>query len=240
MNEDYIDDDEIEQTIDDTRLSVDKEKNEDDVQNHVTDTRRYDPTRFIVISPEEVMKINEEKSFKDANPGFTNILNNIRDSKNRPLTEEEYFKACDIYAGALAEIDEEKKKDYEGETKINPIKKDQYLRLLLENKPVSIAASETMRMYESDKVNEVEDAYKEAIRNESKVIEIKNGKRINFRYKGKCRIASDESGKVVIIDNKSDVDLLRMKYRQEWIDKKYPDISTPKLIRKDDGDDDFV
>jgi hypothetical protein len=239
MNEDYIDDEEIEQAINNTKLPVDRQKNEDDIVTHITDTKRYDPTQFIVISPEEVMKMNEEKSSGDANPGFTKILNDIKQSKNRPLSRDEYFKACDVYAGALAEIDEEKKKDYEGATKVNPIKKEQYLRLLLENKPVSEVASETMKMYESDKVNEVEHAYKDAIKSESKVIEVKNGKRINLRYKGKCRIASDESGKVVIIDNKSDVDLLRMKYRQEWIDKKYPNITTPIMIRKDDGDDDF-
>jgi hypothetical protein len=246
MENEYIDESELDVVagkvtlaIQDDNLDISEDERLERMINHVTNTKKYDTTKLEIISPETVMKENETHEKDNPNPEFTDALKELTKIYKRPLTKNEYIKACDSYATILAEKDEEKKKNYDGKYIINPINKERYLRLLLENKPVTNAFRESMQEYENVMVNSVLEAYGRAKENELKVLEIKPEKRVNVRYKGKCRIASDQSGKVVIIDNKNDVNLLRMKYRKEWIDKKYPDEFNPKMIRPD-GEDEFV
>jgi N-methylhydantoinase A/oxoprolinase/acetone carboxylase beta subunit len=239
MKEEYIDDEVLEKA---NSQGINIENNNvDDKIKHITNTKGYDPTRFVVISPEEVMK-EHERLAADPNPEFTKILNDVEKSKSRRLTKEEYLKACDMYAGVLAERDAEKTKTYEGKLQINPLKKEQYFRMLLDDKPVTNAAQEAMKTYENEMVRAVGEAYEHAKKHEAKIIEIKENRRdrINLRFKGKCRIASDESGKVVIIDNKDDVNLLRMKYRKEWIDKRYSPVINAPVVNNKEDEDDFV
>jgi hypothetical protein len=207
--------------------------------NHVTNTKDYDPTRFDIISPEEATIEIEQEERKNPNQEFTTAIKDIVKIKNAPLTKEEYIKAADAYATILAERDEEKKKNYEGKIDINPIKKETYLNLLLSNKPVTNALAESMKMYEDSIINPIMNALEKAQKEKATALELKKNKRVNLRYKGKCRIATDEGGKVIIIDNKNDVDLLRMKYRKEWIDKRYPEEIKGKASTNMLEDDEF-
>jgi KaiC/GvpD/RAD55 family RecA-like ATPase len=248
MQNGYIDEDELDDLIDKVELPViDKYVHEEDELvkkiTHITTTKEYDTSKLIVISPEEVQAQHERNERDNPNPEFTDALKEIVRRNNRKLTKEEYIKACDSYATILAERDEEKRKNYEGKYIINPIKKETYLKLLLENKPVENAFRDSMKEYENVMVDSVINAYEKAKENELKVLEVnpssKKNNRVNLRYNGKCRIASDEGGKVIIIDNKNDVDLLRMKYRKDWIDKKFPNEINPTAYRNED-DDEFV
>jgi hypothetical protein len=207
-----------------------------------TNTKNFDPLYFEVISPEEVQKAHEAYESVNPNPEFHEAVALIEKANSRKLTRDEYVKAADSYAAILAERDEERRKTYEGKYNINPMVKQKILQLLLENKPAGTAMRELVRDYEDSMLAPLADALQEARGGERKTMEVKKNRQgkklINIRYKGKCRIASDENGKVIVIDNKNDVNLLHMKYRKEWIDKKYPNDVKGKQIRTDD--DEFV
>jgi hypothetical protein len=238
MEIEYIDDEEVTNGIVGKEFQVYDENGQN---MHITDTSRYDTTKFDVISPEEIDKENILEEINNPNPGFTNAVKRLGDILDRNLTEEEFLKVADTYATILAERDEENRANYEGKYEINPIKKDLYLGMLLNREPIENAFKKTMKKYEDQMIMPIVNAVENARKNEAKVIEIdlKRKKRINIRYKGKCRIASDEDGKVIIIDNKNDVNLLRMKHRKEWIDKRY-NTSVPESSIRPDDDDEFV
>jgi hypothetical protein len=239
MNNDYIDEDDVTLVLDKKEIIIDNnlKKDLDNKLAYVTNTKNYDTMKFDIISPEELENESERRETNNPNPEFYDSIKYLEDMYQRQLTKEEYLKACDTYATILVERDEEKRKNYEGHYQINPIKKERYFKLLLQNKPVDTAFQESMKEYEGVMVDSVLSAYNEAKEKEMKVLNMKDNNRVNVRYKGKCRIAVDEGGKVVVIDNKNDVNLLRMKYRKEWIDKHYPDIDKPIAIRPDEDDE---
>jgi hypothetical protein len=178
---------------------------------------------LIFIDPEKIEKKVKEQE-KIANPEFNNVIISLEKEIKRPLTKQEYFKACEIYATILVEQDNKYKNDFEGKIRINPIHKERYVKMLLNNQPVKDAFRIAMEEYEGEQVEDISKEYDKFIKNYSNEINIKEGKRINLKYKGKCRIASDRGGKVIIINNKKDVDLLQHKYRIDWLNKKYPQI----------------
>jgi hypothetical protein len=206
-----------------------------------TDTKDYDPTMVVITSPEEIRKQDEAHNKENPNGEFSQALDVIEKRLSRKLTDEEYIAACDSYATILTERDEEKKANFAGKYNINPVKKEVYKEMLLNNKPIENITKQMFESYEKSVIRPIIETYEETLKNEPKVIELKNDARINTHFKGKCRIASDESGKVVIIDNKKDVDLLRMKYRKEWIEKRYPNIKDIEagIMMREDGEDEF-
>jgi hypothetical protein len=233
-------DEEVVQTKD-NKLKIEKAPQIDDknLDNYITDTKNYDPTKFNIISPEETVIEYEKDQINNPNPEFSLAIKELEGITKRPLTKEEYIKAANTYATILTERDEEKKKNYEGKYEINPIKKDIYLDLILNNKPVSTAFEQSMKEYENNMIAPLMKSFEEARQNELKVLELKKKARVNLRYKGKCRIAADEGGKVIIIDNKNDVDLLRMKYRKAWIEKRFPEKIKGKQESNSLDDDEF-
>jgi hypothetical protein len=52
---------------------------------------------------------------------------------------------------------------------------------------------------------------------------VKLGDKVNIRHKGKVVIRDENKSSEYVINNDNDVKLLRMKYRQDWIDKKMGD-----------------
>jgi hypothetical protein len=236
MEVEYIDDEDIPGKIVDREFSI---HNEEELVKYQTNTKNYDATKFSVISPEEIEHEELKEEYENPNPEFSQALSDLEKSAKRKLTEEEFLKVADAYAAILVERDEEDKIKYKGKYEINPIKKELYLKMILEREPVEKAFQKSMKNYEEQMLVPLVKEIEETKKNELKVIEMKRNNRVNIRYKGKCRIAADEGGKVIIIDNKNDVDLLHMKYRKEWIDKKYPDAINPSLIRPD-SDDEFV
>jgi rhodanese-related sulfurtransferase len=234
MAPEYVDDEELENEI---RDASGKDIVEADPSRYVTNTKIYNSMKFEIISPEEVERAHQINAMNNPNQEFKDAVTLIEKNNNKTLTKEEYIKAADSYATILAERDEERKKNYEGKYVINPIKKEKYFQMLLENKPVENAIRELVRDYENSLVNPLEKALEEAQKNEANVLEVKKNRAINFHYKGKCRIASDEGGKVIVIDNKNDVDLLRMKYRKEWIEKRFPEeVNKQTPLSVEDGD----
>jgi hypothetical protein len=226
-------------TQDNNKLNVHEtnESKEDRLINHITNTKNYDPTKFNIISPEKATEEIEREMLNNPNPEFSQAIQNIEKATNRILTKEEYIKAADTYATILAERDEEKKKNYEGKYEINPIRKEKYFELLLNNIPVTNALAESMKTFENSLIAPLMDALEKSKKDEVNVLELKKKARVNLRYKGKCRIAADEGGKVIIIDNKNDVDLLRMKYRKEWIEKKYPEVKNQQITNVLENDE---
>jgi hypothetical protein len=238
MNIEYVDDEELENEVKQKEKS--SQKNDEVTPLYVTNTKNYNSNEFEIITPEEVERFHKLDEINNPNPEFKEAIKNIENVTNRQLTKEEYFKAADVYATILAERDEERKKNYEGKYVINPIKKEKYFQLILENKPVNTAMRELVRDYENSKLEDIEKAMEDAQTEDIGFLELKENKRINIHYKGKCRIASDQGGKVIVIDNKNDVDLLRMKYRKEWIDKKFPDTVEKAQIRIREEDGEFI
>jgi hypothetical protein len=206
---------------------------------YFTDTKGYDPTKFDIVSPEQVEEENRREEISNPNPEFSEAINELEKKFNRKLTEKEFLKAADTYATILAERDEEKKAKLEGKYEINPIKKELYFKMILEKEPLTNAFAITMKNYEDQIIEPIIDEMEKVKNNKLKVIEMKRNDPVNLHFDGKCRIASDEGGKVIIIDNKNDVNLLQMKYRKEWIDKKYPDEVKLKTPISED-DDEFV
>jgi hypothetical protein len=245
----YIDeDDEISTKNLVKSLSRGKEPGEDSLKvidgepiRYRTNTKDYDPTMVVITSPEEIKAQNDTYSKENPNGEFSQALSLIEKKIDRNLTSEEYVAACDSYATILAERDEEKKASFNGTYDINPVKKEVYKEMLLKNEPVENVTKQMFSNYEKSVIKPIIDTYKEVLQNEPRVIELKNNARVNTHFKGRCRIASDESGKVIIIDNKKDVDLLRMKYRQEWIERRYPNIKDMEagVIMREDGEDEF-
>jgi hypothetical protein len=236
METEYYYDEDIPGEVGEKELST---YSEEDILSHRTDTSKYDETKFDVISPEEVMDEEAKENNDNPNPEFTKAITDLEKSIDRQLTQEEFLKVAETYATILVERDEEDSTRYKGEYEINPVKKELYLKMILEKEPVEKAFQKSMKSYEDQMLLPLVMEIEEAQKNELKVIEMKSNNRVNVRYKGKCRIAADEGGKVIVIDNKNDVDLLHMKYRKEWIDKKYPEAANPAMMRIED-DDEFV
>jgi hypothetical protein len=233
MEFEYVDDDELENEL----AHTGKDIVEADPSRYVTNTRIYNSMKFEIISPEEVERAHQAEIASNPNQEFKDVIDIIEKNNNKKLTKDEYVKVAESYATILAERDEERKKNYEGKYQINPIKKEKYFQMLLDNKPIENAIRELVRDYENSIIDPLEKAFEEAQKNETNVLEVKKNRPINFHYKGKCRIASDEGGKVIVIDNKNDVDLLRMKYRKEWIEKRFPEeIQKQSPLSSDDGD----
>jgi hypothetical protein len=217
-----------------------EEKNYED--RYETNTKNFNPIDLIIESPEETALKRRASLNENPNMEFIDAIRMVENNLDRKLNKEEYIAACDSYATILAERDEEKKANFSGKYDINPIKKEKYKEMLLNNRPVTNVAKEIFEIYEKSMIKPIIDAYKDTVENEPKVIEIKRKDRVNTHYKGKCRIASDEGGKVIVIDHKKDIDLLRMKYRQEWIETKYPKVKDMGVDRmyRDEEDDEFV
>ena len=195
--------------------------------NHKTNTTSFDPMSFEIISPEdansETEKMlaarNEEQTSKDyADPILAKAVYQVEQKFGRKITYDEFDKLCKTYAAELANRDAAYRNNGE---KANPIDYKLYYDTLIQNKKVQPAYKMHMQTYENtliDEIGELLDRHREF---DSRDIHVDKGAPINIRHKGKVFIKDEEKNREIIINNKNDVDLLHMKYREDWLEKKY-------------------
>lgn len=192
---------------------------------HETSTVNYERVDESLITPEEATKIEiarrkqEEKDLvkEYANPVFAQAVRQVEQKLGRKINYDEFDKMCQTYAGELAMADARtRKKDP------NPVDYKTYYDQLIQNKKVVPAYKVYANKLEADKVNEISnllDSAKAAAENST--LKLKVGSSVNMRHKGRVTFEDTENRRRITIDNKRDVDLLHMRHRKEFLDKKY-------------------
>ena len=194
--------------------------------NHKTDTHNYNSFEFDIITPEEADKQAKqvfEHNVPNASPDYADpiiaqAVYQIESKLGRKINYDEFDKLCKTYAAELTNRDAQ----YKGTDEPNPIDYKLYYDTLIQNKKVKPAYEMRMSKYEDSLVTEIDQLMKEHHSSfDSRDLHIARGDPINIRHKGKVYIRDEEHNQEIKIDNKKDVDLLRMKYRKEWLDKKH-------------------
>ena len=224
-NDSYVDDDfPLENTKSNINI-IDKD-NTGENKLHYTNTTDYNSSKLKILTPEEENQkingilVNDNKRF--ANPEVEVAVDNIEKKLGREINEDEYDKLCRTYANILVEHDINNKKLYKdiSEEELNSDRK-LYYDMLIQNRQIVLASRERMSNYEETMIAPIEAQLDIAMNNELSYIKVKQGKPINLKHHGKVAIAEDDNGRTIIIDNERDVKLLHMKYRQDWLDKRY-------------------
>jgi hypothetical protein len=194
--------------------------------NHETDTKNY--TRFdeALITPEiaeqeervRQNKVQTELVKEYANPVFAQAVRQVEDKLHRKINYDEFDKMCKTYAAELANADARTRK-----TDPNPVDYQTYYDQLIQNKKVVPLYKIYAQRLEQSKVDEIGSLLDQAKAdiNGSHLV-LKAGSSVNVHHKGKVTFEDDEKRRRITIDNKRDVELLHMKLRKEYIDKKYP------------------
>ncbi len=196
---------------------------------HKTDTKEYNSFEFDIMSPENA-NADSEKIFtfstpdlelsvseEYADPVIAQAVTQIESKVNRKITHDEFDKLCKTYASVLANRDAWLR-DMEAP---NPIDYKMYYDTLIQNKKIKPAFEMRMSKLEDQMVGEI-DRLMEAHKNfDYRDLHVNKGTPVNVRHKGKVCIRDEEHNQEIKIDNKKDVDLLRMKYRKDWLDKKH-------------------
>lgn len=208
--------------------------------NHKTDTTSFNSMSYEIMSPEEatqqteamISARDEEQTSKDyADPVLAKAVYQVEKKFGRKITYDEFDKLCRTYAAELANKDAAYKNNGE---KANPIDYKLYYETLIQNKKVQPAYKMHMQTYENSLIDEIDDLLDRHREFDSRDIHVGKGDPINIRHKGKVYIKDEEKNREIIINNKKDVDLLHMRYREDWLEKKYK-----KEIEKDlNGGDD--
>lgn len=230
----YDDDfDDFEEYVPQKQVEIKIEEN-DDIQtknlkkklNHKTDTSSFNEMDYEIISPEEATaqsssifngsKDNVSNDYAD--PILARAVYQIENKLNRKINYDEFDKLCKTYAAELANRDAEYRNDGQPP---NQIDFKLYYDTLIQNKKVQPAYKMHMQNYESSLVDEIGDLLDRHQVFDDRDIHVERGSPINIRHKGKVYIRDEEKNREIIINNKKDVELLHMKHRQEWLDKKY-------------------
>lgn len=196
-----------------------------------TDLSLYDSSRERRISPEQDQKEWEQSELNErfSNPEFGQIVALFEKRLGREINYEEFDYLCQHYAieraYTVARLKAGKFVSDE-EIQINPLKVRQFYKMLINNEPLETSYRNEMRTYEQQMIGPIEyllDQHKR-IQPEDIEVDVGNGKRVNIRHKGKVKlVGANNDCKYIRIDNEEDVKLLKMKYRQDWLDKRYPD-----------------
>lgn len=194
--------------------------------NHKTDTKNYNSFEFDIITPEEADKQSRQMfehnvpnaSPEYADPVIAQAVYQIEHKLGRKINYDEFDKLCKTYAAELTNRDAQ----YRGTgDEPNPIDYKLYYDTLIQNKKVKPAYEMRMTKYEDSLVTEIDQLMKNHLDFDSRDLHVARGDPINIRHKGKVFIRDEEHNQEIKIDNKKDVDLLRMKYRKDWLDKKH-------------------
>lgn len=193
--------------------------------NYKTDTSSYNPMDYQIISPEEAeeenRKIELNKNINNneyADPILGQAIKQIEDKLERKITYDEFEKLCRTYAAELVNKDAEIRG-----TEPNKNDYNLYYDTLIQNKKVVPAYMIRMQNYESSIVNEIDDLMKKHSKYNENPLTIKLGNTVNIRHKGKVVIRDDNKSREYVINNDNDVKLLHMKYREDWINKRFGD-----------------
>ena len=97
-----------------------------------------------------------------------------------------------------------------------------YYNQLIQNRKVTPAYKVYANKLEEDKVNEISELLQAAKSSgDNSTLKLKVGSSVNMHHKGKVTFEDPARLRRITIDNKRDVDLLHMKHRKEFLDKKY-------------------
>ena len=193
--------------------------------SYETDTSNYKRFDELLITPEQAnaeysIKQREEEmnSVKDyANPVFAQAVKQVESKLGRKINYDEFDKMCKTYAAELANIDAKTRN-----REPNLVDYNTYYNQLIQNKKIVPLYQVYAARLEQDKVDEIDKLYKEAKATTSgQQLYLKAGSSVNIRHKGKVTFEDLEKRRRITIDNKRDVELLHMKHRKEFIDKKY-------------------
>jgi len=204
---------------------TEEEKKLKEKLEHETNTINYDRVEDCLITPEEATQIELARRRQEAldevkeyaNPVFAQAVKQVESKLGRKINYDEFDKMCQTYAGELAEADARTRK-----RPLNPIDYKTYYNQLIQNRKVVPAYKMYANRLESDKVNEIAGLLETAkAASEGSTLKLKAGSSVNIHHKGKVTFEDMERRRRITIDNKRDVDLLHMKHRKEFLDKKY-------------------
>lgn len=208
------------------------ESNTDELRRvyyHKTDTSGYDSSTFEVFSPEDIEKerLAKMREQRFANEEFGIAVESIEAKLGREINVDEFDKLCRSYATVLCEEDCKiaKTTSPDGEMR------KKYYDDLINNRKVTRAFRNYYEKVENAKVADIENELKRLQQLPVGELEVKSGKPVNYRHKGKVKVQDDSNGLVYKIDNTADVKLLNMRNRQEWLDKRYSE-----EIQRETGD----
>ncbi len=193
--------------------------------NHKTDTHNYNSFEFDIITPEEAEKQSKkmfEHNVPNASPEYADpiiaqAVYQIEHKLGRKINYDEFDKLCKTYAAELTNRDAQ----YKGTGEPNPIDYKLYYDTLIQNRKVKPAYEMRMSKYEDSLVTEISELMETHKNFDTRDLHISRGDPINVRHKGNVFIRDEEHNQEIKINNKKDVDLLRMKYREDWLKKKY-------------------
>ena len=217
------------ETKDDDKKSSEDNKIDEKLKvklDHVTNTSNYETDKqMILITPEQAQKDYDEQQRIEnfeltkeyANPVFAQAVKQVEDKLKRKINYDEFDKMCKTYAGELANADARslnrtpREEDY-----------DRYYNDLIQNKTVKPLYKNYGARLEAQKVDEIYDLYLKAKdKIDSSTIKSSMNKPINIRHKGKVEFQDFEHRKKITINNESDVKLLHMQYRKDFLDKRF-------------------
>lgn len=195
--------------------------------DYVTDTSDYDSDEMVLITPEQATaEYNKQRIEKDAiltknyaDPILAKAISQVEARIGRKINYEEFDKMCKTYAAELANADARFKKQ-----EPNPIDYKTYYDQLIQNKKVVPAYQVYADKLEQSKVDEIDTLLKNAqAANKGATLKVRAGSAINMHHDGDVVFEDTEMRREIKIDNKRDVELLHMKHRQAFLDKKYAD-----------------
>lgn len=195
--------------------------------NYKTNTSNYESDDMILITPEQADEEFKSKEATEqailtknyADPVMAKAINTVESRIGRRINYEEFDKLCKTYAAELANADARMKK-----TDPNPIDYKTYYDQLIQNKKVAPAYQVYANKLEQSKVDEIDTLLKAAkTANDGAELHVKAGEVINIHHNGNVVFEDMDKRRNIKIDNKKDVELLHMKHRQAFLDKKYSD-----------------
>lgn len=193
--------------------------------SHKTDTRNYEANQLELVTPEEATKAAEEQKAKEAaaltkdyaNPVFAQAVKQVEAKLGRKINYDEFDKLCMTYAGELAAADARSRKQ-----DLNPRDYEVYYNQLIKNKKVVPAYKIYANKLEADKAEEIANLLASAkASTDTATLKLKAGASVNIHHKGKVTFEDYEHRRRITIDNKRDVELLHMRRRKDFLDKKY-------------------
>lgn len=195
--------------------------------DYKTDTSNYESDEMVLITPEQADAEYKSKEATEqailtknyADPVMARAINKVESRIGRRINYEEFDKMCKTYAAELANADARMKR-----ADPNPIDYKTYYDQLIQNKRVVPAYQVYANKLEQSKVDEI-DSLLQATKaaNNGAELHVKAGEVINIHHNGDVVFEDTDNRRRIKIDNKKDVELLHMKYRQAFLDKKYAD-----------------
>ena len=188
---------------------------------HKTDTSNYDSSEMEVFSPEDVEqeRLDQIRNQRFANDEFGTAVESIESKLGREINFDEFDKLCRSYATVLCEEDAKLLKS----GKVDGEARKRYYDDLIHNRKVTRVVRGYYENIETIKVNDIRKELERVKSIPTGELEVKSGKPVNYRHKGKVKIRDNEKGLLYVIDNNADVKLFNMRNRQEWLDKRYPE-----------------